>query len=105
MGHWLNQVLPRALLCVAVLLLGCVPTRLANQGGSKDEPTATKAARKVIKGASTVKVAAPVQVEQKAEKEGTFYKVPGTGMILGVFTKAEHFSTERGLEAAKALQA
>ncbi len=60
-----------ALLCVAVLLLGCVPTRLANQGGSKDEPTATKAARKVIKGASTVKVAAPVQVEQKAEKEGT----------------------------------
>jgi len=41
----------------------------------------------------------------KAEKEGTFYKVPGTGMILGVFTKAEHFSTERGLEAAKALQA
>jgi hypothetical protein len=39
----------------------------------------------------------------KAEKEGTFYQVPGTDMILGVFVQAEHFSTERGLEAAKAL--
>jgi Mg-chelatase subunit ChlD len=41
----------------------------------------------------------------KAEKEGTFYTVPGTDMILGVFTEAEHFTTERGLEAAKAIQA
>jgi len=39
----------------------------------------------------------------KAEKEGTFYLVPGTGMLLGVFTEAEHFSTERGIEVAKGL--
>jgi len=39
----------------------------------------------------------------KAEKEGTFYQVPGTDMILGVFLSVEHFSTEKGLEAAKAL--
>ena len=37
----------------------------------------------------------------KAEKEGTFYDMPGRNdMILGVFVKAEHFTTERGLKAA-----
>lgn len=33
----------------------------------------------------------------KAEKEGTFYELPG-GLILGVFVKGEHFTTERGLQ-------
>lgn len=36
----------------------------------------------------------------KAEKEGTFYEVPSTNMLLSVNTEVAHFSTERGLEAA-----
>jgi len=39
----------------------------------------------------------------KAEKEGTFYDMPGNNdLILGVFVKAEHFSTEWGIAAIKA---
>ena len=41
----------------------------------------------------------------KAEKEeGVFYELPG-GHLLTVFTAADHFSTTRGIEAAKALEA
>lgn len=38
----------------------------------------------------------------KAEKEGMYYEV-ADGLLLGVFTKAEHFSTDIGVKAAKAL--
>jgi len=40
----------------------------------------------------------------KAEQEGTFYEVSG-GLLLGVFVKGEHFSTESGVKAASALSA
>ena len=41
----------------------------------------------------------------KAEKEeGLFYELPG-GHLLTVFTSVEYFSTDRGLEAAKAFEA
>jgi len=33
----------------------------------------------------------------KDEKEGTFYELPGP-LLLGVFTEAQHFSTERGVQ-------
>jgi len=35
----------------------------------------------------------------KAEKEGTFYELPG-GLLLSVFTDAAHFSTDLGVQAA-----
>lgn len=38
----------------------------------------------------------------KAEKEGTFYELPG-GLLLSVFTEAVHFSTEIGVKAAAGL--
>lgn len=38
----------------------------------------------------------------KAEKEGTFYELPG-GLLLSVFTEATNFSTEIGVKAASAL--
>ncbi len=40
----------------------------------------------------------------KAEKEGTFYEV-APGLLLSVFVKGVHFSTERGVKAASALKA
>ena len=43
----------------------------------------------------------------KNEKEGTFYELPvkgGDPLLLGVFTEAKHFSTERGVAAAEKLQ-
>ena len=40
----------------------------------------------------------------KAEKEGTFYEVT-PGLLLGVFVKAEHFSTASGVAQAAALAA
>jgi hypothetical protein len=40
----------------------------------------------------------------KAEKEGTFYELPG-GTLLSVFVKGTHFSTESGVKAASALSA
>lgn len=38
----------------------------------------------------------------KAEKEGTFYELPG-GLLLSVFTEAAHFSTDLGVQAASKL--
>lgn len=40
----------------------------------------------------------------KAEKEGTFYELPG-GLILSVFTEAVNYSTDLGAQAAAALSA
>lgn len=40
----------------------------------------------------------------KAEKEGTYYEI-APSILLGVFTKAEHFSTERGVKVASEVQA
>jgi len=34
----------------------------------------------------------------KAEKEGTYYEI-SPGVLLGVFTTAEHFTTDKGLKA------
>ena len=38
----------------------------------------------------------------KAEKEGTYYEI-APKVLLGIFTKAEHFSTARGLKVAQDL--
>lgn len=38
----------------------------------------------------------------KAEKEGTFYELPG-GLLLSVFTEAAYFSTDLGVQAASKL--
>jgi len=64
--------------------------------GLMPEAVATKAltADQLVKAHPDIKLA-------KAEKEGTFYEAGG--LIIGIFTSAEHFSTERGVKVASDL--
>ena len=58
--------------------------------------------RAVAMNAEQLTAKYPQANPSKSEREGTFYELPG-GVLLSVYTTIAYFSTERGIEVAKAL--